>query len=68
MQRDNKTQLKKSLSAKAIRRGLTKYHIMGSHELSMKDYDIKVPEIMFGLVKVKDKIEFHFDLYFEVMP
>ncbi len=60
--------LQQKVKAKAMRMSLTKYHITGSHVLSMKDYDIKVPEIMFGLVKVKDTIVFHFDLYFEVIP
>ena len=37
-------------------------HITGAHEINMKDYDLKPPKLMFGRIKVGDKVTVNFDL------
>jgi len=37
-------------------------HITGAHELNMKDYDLKPPTLMFGRIKVGEKVTVNFDL------
>ena len=36
--------------------------LTGKHELSMKDYGLKPPTLMFGTMKVHDKVTINFDL------
>ena len=36
--------------------------VTGRHELNMKDYDLKPPTLMFGRIKVHDKVTVNFDL------
>lgn len=55
------------VNAKAIRLSDNKYRIKGSQALSMKDYNVTVPQILFGLIQVEDKIVFNFDLVFEIL-
>ncbi len=62
-----KTTRNLNVKAKAIRISNNKYRIMGSQELSMKDYNVTVPQIMFGMITVDDKIVFNFDLVFEIL-
>ena len=56
-----------NVKGKAMRISSNKYRIKGSQEISMKDFNVKVPEIMFGLITVNDKIVFNFDLVFEIL-
>jgi polyisoprenoid-binding protein YceI len=37
-------------------------HITGTHELNMTEYDLKPPKLMFGRIKVGDKVTVNFDL------
>jgi polyisoprenoid-binding protein YceI len=37
-------------------------HVTGEYELSMKDYDLKPPTLMFGRIKVRDAVTVKFDL------
>lgn len=61
----NKTRTQ-NVKAKAFQLSTNKFRITGSHTIYMKDYDIKVPEIMLGLIEVEDKIDFFFDLVIEI--
>lgn len=56
-----------NVKGKAMRISSNKYRIKGTQELSMKDFNVNVPEIMFGLITVNDKIVFNFDLVFEIL-
>jgi hypothetical protein len=42
------------------------YRITGGTTLQLCDFDIKAPTAMLGLIKVKDAIDFNFDLYVDV--
>lgn len=42
------------------------YRIMGGTTLKLCDFDIKAPTAMLGLIKVKDEIDFNFDLYVDI--
>ncbi|MDB4887784.1 MAG: YceI family protein [Gemmatimonadetes bacterium] len=37
-------------------------HVTGSYDLSMKDYDLTPPSLMFGRIKVRDTVTVKFDL------
>ena len=37
-------------------------HVTGSYPLAMSDYDLKAPSLMFGRIKVRDKVTVKFDL------
>jgi polyisoprenoid-binding protein YceI len=37
-------------------------HVTGAYELAMSDYDLKAPSLMFGRIKVRDKVTVKFDL------
>ena len=56
-----------NIKASAIRISNNKYRIKGSKILSMQEFKIKVPQLMFGLITVDDKIDFNFDLVIEVL-
>lgn len=61
------TKQNKQIFAQGIRISPNKYRIKGSQTLSMKDYNVVVPQILFGLVQVEDYIVFHFDLSIEII-
>ena len=37
-------------------------HVTGAYELAMSDYNLKAPSLMFGRIKVRDKVTVKFDL------
>jgi polyisoprenoid-binding protein YceI len=37
-------------------------HVTGSYPLTMSDYDLKAPSLMFGRIKVRDQVTVKFDL------
>ena len=37
-------------------------HVTGAYELAMSDYDLTAPSLMFGRIKVRDKVTVKFDL------
>ena len=37
-------------------------HVTGAYELAMSDYELKPPSLMFGRIKVRDKVTVKFDL------
>lgn len=37
-------------------------HVTGSYELAMSDYNLKAPSLMFGRIKVRDRVTVKFDL------
>jgi polyisoprenoid-binding protein YceI len=37
-------------------------HVIGAYELAMSDYKLKAPSLMFGRIKVRDKVTVKFDL------
>jgi len=37
-------------------------HVTGSYQLSMTDYNLKAPSLMFGRIKVRDQVTVKFDL------
>ena len=43
------------------------YRITGGTTLKLCDFDVKAPTAMLGLIKVKDEIDFNFDLYVDVV-
>ncbi|MDF1698350.1 MAG: YceI family protein [Saprospiraceae bacterium] len=44
----------------------TSYRIQGGTGLKLCDFEVKAPSALLGLIKVKDEIEFNFDLYVEL--
>ena len=52
---------------KAIKIAKNKYRILGTQTVSMNDFNINPPEILFGLISFGDKINFHFDLDIEII-
>jgi hypothetical protein len=42
------------------------YRITGGTQLNLCDFDIEAPTAMLGLIKVKDTIEFNFDLFVDL--
>lgn len=45
-----------------------RFHVTGSHPLLMSDFDIQPPSPFFGLIKTKNKIVVHFDLFVRPSP
>ncbi len=39
------------------------YHLQGSKQIRMTDYEIKPPKVLFGLVQARDKLTVEFDIY-----
>jgi hypothetical protein len=37
-------------------------HVVGAYELALSDFDLKAPKLMFGRIKVGDKVKVKFDL------
>ncbi|MEP7196863.1 MAG: hypothetical protein ABI851_10100 [Saprospiraceae bacterium] len=56
----------KNVSAKALRLSKNKYRIKGRETLSMRDFNIVLPPMLFGLIEVDDKVDFNYDLVFEI--
>jgi len=52
----------RSIAAKAKVIGKHRFQLRGEESLNMSEFGIKPPHAMFGLIKVNDKITFHFDL------
>jgi polyisoprenoid-binding protein YceI len=50
------------IAAVATEAGDGGLHITGTHELAMSSFDLKPPSLMFGRIKVGDKVRVRFDL------
>ena len=37
-------------------------HVTGAYPLTMSDYNLKAPSLMFGRIKVRDQVTVKFDL------
>jgi polyisoprenoid-binding protein YceI len=46
----------------ATEAGDGQFRVVGSHELSMKEYGLKPPSLMMGTMKVGDRVKVNFDL------
>ncbi|HMG14771.1 MAG TPA: hypothetical protein VK590_04965 [Saprospiraceae bacterium] len=56
-----------NIKAKAIRIDKNKYRIKGNKLLSLEEFKVTVPQLMFGLISVDDIIDFNFDLVIEIL-
>lgn len=43
------------------------FRVTGGTSLMLCDFDVKAPTALLGLIKVKDEIDFNFDLYIDVI-
>lgn len=48
--------------------GLNVFRFIGDKELKMSDFDIDSPVAALGLIKVRDEITIHFDLFIQANP
>lgn len=48
--------------------GYNVYRFTGNKELKMSDFDIESPVAALGLIKVRDEITIHFDLFIQASP
>lgn len=55
----------RTIYAKAKVLGNNRFLLRGEESLNMSEFGIEPPHAMFGLIKVNDKITFHFDLTVE---
>jgi hypothetical protein len=55
-----------TIPAKARKLGHNRFQLVGQKELYMSSFGVDPPEAMFGMIKVDDKITFHFDLMISV--
>ena len=51
-----------TIPAQAKMLGPNRFQLRGENALQMSDFGISPPEAMFGMIKVNDRISFHFDL------
>ena len=51
-----------TLQGTATEAGDGQFRVVGSHELSMKEYGLKAPTLMLGTMKVGDRVKVNFDL------
>lgn len=51
-----------TIAAQATDIGDGVLHLVGEYDVHMKDFDLKPPSLMFGAMKVGEKVQVHFDL------
>ncbi len=54
------------VKANAMQISATKYRIIGEHKIFTDDYNICIPQILYGLIQIENNINFQFDLVLEV--
>ena len=52
-----------TISAKATEGANGTLHVVGSHDVSMKEFGLKPPSLMMGTMKVDERVKVSFDLF-----